>query len=145
MNPRAAHGPATQTHEIVPTNRTGRPDPARTRRWGDRRQELRFEIVGDVWASLEVRPAFRLVNVGEGGALIELPFPLPAGCRCSISLTAGDAAARVTAIVRHISPSAGRNGSCRIGIEFENVDPEARDQLGALLRKAAGSPPKVTR
>ncbi len=136
MTPETAQEPAGRTIEVVCTDGCGCPDPARERRWGDRRQELRFEIVGDVWANLEVRPAFRLLNIGEGGALIELPFPVPRGWRCGISLGAGECVARVAGVVRHVSPSEGANGSFRIGIEFQDIDAEARDHIGAVLRTA---------
>ena len=47
-----------------------------TRKIGDRRNKPRFEIVGDLWGSVEATMSMTLRNLGRGGALLESPLPL---------------------------------------------------------------------
>src|SRR5262245_42317214 len=51
-------------------------DGTMKRRIGDRRGKPRFEIVGDLWGSLDTSTTLTLKNLGRGGALIESPLPL---------------------------------------------------------------------
>ena len=43
----------------------------------DRRVRPRFEIVGQLWGTMETVVAMTLCNVGYGGALVESDVPLP--------------------------------------------------------------------
>ena len=47
------------------------------RKIGDRRIRPRFDIVGDLWGTLETVLQLPLRNVGRGGALIHSHVPLP--------------------------------------------------------------------
>jgi hypothetical protein len=46
------------------------------RRIGDRRAKTRFEIVGDLWGSLDASATMVVRNLGTGGAMLESPVPL---------------------------------------------------------------------
>jgi len=46
------------------------------RRIGDRRAKSRFEIVGDLWGSLDASATLVVRNLGTGGALLESSVPL---------------------------------------------------------------------
>ena len=56
------------------------------RRIGDRRSKPRFEIVGDLWASVDTTSSLLLQNVGPGGALLESTVPLAASCETSLNV-----------------------------------------------------------
>ncbi|MBA3884160.1 MAG: PilZ domain-containing protein [Acidobacteria bacterium] len=49
------------------------------RRGTDRRGKARFEIVGELWGSIEARSTLTIRNLGSGGALVESPAPLISG------------------------------------------------------------------
>src|SRR5512132_2338566 len=91
-------------------------------RLGDRRAELRFEIIGQLWGSLEVTEQLPLRNVGRGGALIEARVPLSADAVHNVRLMLGDQANDVQARVRHVTPvREGAGERYLIGLEFVNT------------------------
>ena len=45
-------------------------------RLGDRRTDLRFEIIGQLWGSLETVEDLPLCNLARGGALVESRMPV---------------------------------------------------------------------
>ena len=51
-------------------------DGTMKRRIGDRRGKPRFEIVGDLWGSIDTSTTLTLRNLGRGGALLDSPLPL---------------------------------------------------------------------
>ena len=44
---------------------------------GDRRSRVRLEVVGALWATLELTEPARVVNISRDGALITSPVPMP--------------------------------------------------------------------
>ena len=46
---------------------------------GDRRSRVRLEVVGALWATLELTEPARVVNISREGALITSPVPHTAG------------------------------------------------------------------
>ena len=44
---------------------------------GDRRSRVRLEVVGALWATLELTEPARVVNISREGALITSPVPMP--------------------------------------------------------------------
>jgi len=63
----------------------------------DRRQRVRFEVVGELWGSLATTVVVRVRNVSQGGMLVESPRPLPGGVACRIRVTSGGTALMVPA------------------------------------------------
>jgi len=96
-------------------------------RLADRRMATRFEILGELWGSVQATEPLRLCNLGREGALIESGDPLPVGSTQAIRLIRGANTAEIRATVRHLSPVYQEGGGRRylVGLEFMNLDKQA--------------------
>jgi hypothetical protein len=101
------------------------------RKLGDRRNRPRYDIVGDLWGTLETVLRLPLKNVGPGGALIESHVALPAESvhRLTFMFDGHDAATQVR--VRHVKPMLGSDGrkTYLIGVEFLSMHPALAGQI----------------
>jgi len=89
----------------------------------DRRLATRFEVVGELWGSVQALEPLQLCNLAAEGALVESATPLPVGSVQPIRLVRGTRAAEVRAAVRHLSPVhlPGGGQRYRIGLQFLQV------------------------
>jgi hypothetical protein len=105
------------------------------RKLGDRRGRPRYDIVGDLWGTLETVIRLPLRNVGPGGALIESHVPLPAESihRLTFLCNGQDASTQVR--VRHVKPMPTVTGdrTYLIGVEFLTVHPALVSQIGEWM------------
>jgi hypothetical protein len=110
----------------------------------DRRVATRFEIVGELWGSVQALESMRLCNLTPEGALVESVVPLPVGSVHPIRLIRGAEAMEVRAAVRHLSPVSleGGNRCYRVGLEFLNVTEQAAAWLGSLTEEQRMSSPQ---
>ncbi len=106
-------------------------------RLGDRRSELRFEIIGDLWATLVTTQSLPIVNVGAGGMLIESAGPLPVGSLQRFRLNIADDLRDVTATVRHVTAAPGRPDRYLVGLAFVDLPMEAHDWLQSVARSSS--------
>jgi len=111
------------------------------RKSGDRRGRPRFEIIGDLWGSLDVAATLTLVNLGFGGALLASPLRFPPESVHSMLAIADDETHTITARVRHCSPSTAAGGGYLVGVEFLNVSPILHDFLARQLAFGNGTLP----
>src|SRR5262245_31940722 len=96
------------------------------RKSGDRRQKPRFEIIGDLWGSLDVTATLTLINLGFGGALLLSPIRFPTESVHVMLATAEGETHTITARIRHCVMGASREGvgpGFLIGVEVLNVSP----------------------
>jgi hypothetical protein len=95
------------------------------RKLGDRRSRPRYDIVGDLWGTLETVLRLPLRNVGAGGALIESHVALPAESihRLTFSYDGQDASTQVR--IRHVKPAISMDGerTFLMGVEFLSAHP----------------------
>jgi hypothetical protein len=107
---------------------------------GDRRTRPRFDIVGDLWGSLETVLRLPLKNVGRGGALIHSHVPLPLQSVHRISLHAGDQELSVPVRVSHVEQQISADGerSYLIGVEFVSAQPALLQLVDRLLIAGQG-------
>ncbi len=112
------------------------------RRIGDRRSKPRFEIVGELWGSVDVNATLAVVNIGRGGALLESPVQLAAGALHSVQVVTDTESHRVTMRVRHsvAVPEADGPGY-RVGVEFVDVTAALDDFLARQLALGSGGMP----
>ena len=76
----------------------------------------------------------RLVNIGPGGLMLEAPVPLPVESSLHLHLVVAGERTDVDARVRGCVPrSRGRRQAWGVGVEFENLDPVARERLDRAL------------
>jgi len=111
-----------------------------TDRLGDRRNELRFEIIGQLYGSLETVEPLPLYNIGPGGALAESEISLTPDTACTVRLGVNGDTEDIEARVRHVRMVTGVNGLARylVGLEFAGLGDRARRHIERLV--AATSP-----
>jgi hypothetical protein len=98
-------------------------------RLGDRRGEMRFEIIGHLWGALENVERLPLRDIGLGGALVESRLPLaPDSVQAMALRFGGDAVHDVRVRVRHVRPSPAGAGYL-VGLEFMDLAAGAAEQI----------------
>jgi PilZ domain-containing protein len=93
--------------------------------YGDRRAHVRLEVVGSLWATLELSEPGRVLNISTTGVLIESPVSVPRDSLQSVSLLVDDKWIAVDAQVRRVEQRIPAQGfpDYLIGLEF--VSPPA--------------------
>jgi hypothetical protein len=110
-------------------------------RLGDRRSELRFEIIGQLWGSLEVLERLPLRNLGRGGALVESPLPLSAETVHDVRLMLGGEPNDLQVKVRHVTPLREAAGDrYLVGLEFVEASIGTLEQIDRIVAAAMGQP-----
>lgn len=104
------------------------------KRLGDRREHLRFDVSGRLWASLDVSQPVVLHNIGVGGALIEAKVVGELSALRSGQLTLRDRGPDVDVLIRHTAPLEPHEGRFLIGLEFINVSPATRACIDAYVQ-----------
>ena len=109
------------------------------RKMGDRRIRPRFDIVGDLWGTLETVLRLPLQNVSRGGALIHSHVPLPSQSVHRLAFHANGQDLSVPVRVSHVDPQVSADGerSYLIGVEFLSVQPALLELVDRWL--AAGN------
>ena len=102
-------------------------------RLGDRRGEIRFELIGDLWGTLAVAQSMPLVNIGPGGVLVESASPLAVGSSQWVRLTLGDDVNDLATTVRHVAPAPGKLARYLVGLAFEALPAETLERIEALV------------
>ena len=110
------------------------------RKLGDRRVKPRYDLVGDLWGTLETVLRLPLVNVSPGGALIESHVPLPAQSvhRLTFDCNGREAATQVK--VHHVRRQTAGDGSTRylIGVEFMSPHPALLGEISRWMVAGGG-------
>jgi hypothetical protein len=109
------------------------------RKLGDRRIRPRFDIVGDLWGTLEAVLPLPLRNVGRGGALIESHLPLPAESVHRLMFRSNGEDISTDVRVRYVRPLTSAEGQRKflIGLEFMAVHPVLLEQIERWLIEGA--------
>lgn len=109
--------------------------PMTMRRLGDRRSRPRFEIVGQLWGSLETLEPLDLVNLSRGGALLEGRVPLAPDSVQRLRVRFGDQTLDVQARVRHVATLSPATDGERylIGLEFLGLQEQVLEHIDRLL------------
>ena len=101
------------------------------RRLGDRRTRPRFEIVGDLWGTLDTVIDMPLRNIGRHGALVQSTVPLPPQSVHHVAVSCNGSQAPASVRVQHVRPVVGSDGRDYffIGLEFLVMPPELLAQI----------------
>lgn len=99
------------------------------RRIGDRRSKPRFEIVGDLWGSIDTTAAMQVINLGRGGALLETTLPLPAESVHWVTALADGQPHLLQIRVRHSAAAPGNRSRYRVGVEFLKLSPGVEEAI----------------
>ena len=110
------------------------------RKLGDRRIRPRFDIVGDLFGTLETVLRLPVRNVGRQGALIHshVPLPIESVHRLTFQSDGQDVSADVR--VRHVETELSLDGerTYLIGVEFVMVPPVLGQQIERWLDSSEG-------
>jgi hypothetical protein len=112
-------------------------------RLGDRRNDLRFEIIGQLWGSLETVEPHPLVNLARGGALIESRTRLNPEMVRVVRFQFNGASHDIQAKVRHVTADTAPDGErFLIGLEFIEPSAAALEQIDKVVAaRLAGTKP----
>lgn len=110
------------------------------RRNGDRRVRPRFEVVGDLWGTVEAVLRLPLRNVGLNGALIESHMPLAMDSIHRIAWDTFGQEVSAEVRVRHVTGMLGADGEqvYRVGVEFVAPSPVLTEQIQHWLTVVSG-------
>lgn len=110
------------------------------RKFGDRRIRPRFDVVGDLWGTLETVLPLPLRNVGRGGALIESRVALPAQSVHRLTFRSNGADLSTEVRVRYVKPHRAESGdrTFLIGLEFTTAQPALLEQIDQWLIESQG-------
>lgn len=111
-----------------------------TRRLVDRRNQRRFEIVGDLWGTVETVLRLPVRNVGVNGALLESRVQLAVNSIHRIGWYADGHETSARVRVRRTQRVTGLDGehTFLIGVEFLARDSLLREQIQGWLRSPSG-------
>lgn len=111
------------------------------RRLGDRRNRPRYDIVGELWGTLETVVRMPLRNVGRGGLLMESHVPLAPNSVHRLSFSSNGEEMPAQVCVRHVRPATTVEGEpCfLIGLEFISVQPIMVDRISQWLAHSGAS------
>lgn len=105
-------------------------------RLGDRREQVRFDVAGQLWASLEVNADVVVRNMSVGGALVEAK--LAPGLRTvrSAQMAVPERGSALNAMVRHMTPLSADPAEDRylIGLQFVNPSSVVLADVERLVR-----------
>lgn len=103
-------------------------------RLGDRRGDLRFEIIGQLWGSLETVESHSLLNLARGGALVETRTrPNPEAVR-AVRFAFNGTSHDIQVKVRHVTSETVPDGKrYLVGLEFVEPGASALEQIDRLV------------
>ena len=115
------------------------------RRLGDRRGRPRFEIVGDLWGTLDSVIAMPLLNVGKGGALVQSSVPLTPQSVHHVAVSCEGQQTPASVQVRHVRPVAAPDGRdyYLIGLEFLSMPAALLAQIEVWMNGGTSVPEGV--
>lgn len=99
---------------------------------GDRRSRVRLEVVGALWATLELVEPAHVVNISPDGALITSSVLMPPESVQPLHLRLEGRDVTVDARVRHVRRVSGPNEPSRylVGVEFLSPPPGLERGVG---------------
>lgn len=115
--------------------RAGRPV---RRSFVDRRRHQRFDIDGDLAATLTSTHLLRIANVGRHGALVQTFAPLPQHSVYDARLVIANEECDVRFRVLHVRRAAPGGAPYLMGVEFLELSPRAVARIDALLAAGEG-------
>ena len=105
-------------------------------RLGDRRGELRFEIIGHLWGALESTEHLPLRDIGRGGVLVESRLPLaPDSVHAMLLRFGAEPDHDVRVRVRHVRPADAGEGYL-VGLEFLDLTAPAVAEIDRFVGAA---------
>ena len=103
---------------------------------GDRRGAMRFQVVGELWTSVDVRETVVIRNISPGGALLETRLGPAARAGGAAYLRLPERGPDLLVAVRHVTPLPlpPTNPQFLLGVEFVRLSTAARSAVEAFIR-----------
>jgi hypothetical protein len=130
----------------LPLTLTEEPPMTTRRRLGDRRNRVRYEIVGQLWGSLETFEPMEVHNLSRGGALVETRLPLNADSVQRVRFTSPGQTLDLQVRVAHVSQRQDVTApeNFLVGMQFLALPSQAAEYVDrvveANLNEAAAAP-----
>lgn len=90
--------------------------------------EVRFENGADLRTAC-------LGNISEGGIFVATERPLPAGTPLRLFITAPEGTVEMAGRVAWARPTSSRNGAAGMGVRFEDLSLEQREQIADVVAR----------
>ncbi len=101
---------------------------------GDRREQIRFVTLGELWASLRhTSHTAAIRDVSLRGALIELTWPVTIRTIRVMDVVLRDGGPSLTGIVRHVRPAPDAEDRWLVGLEFVRLSASSRSELMSVV------------
>jgi hypothetical protein len=107
------------------------------RRLGDRRSRVRYEIVGQLWGSLETLEPLEIHNLSRGGALVETRVNLSTDTVHRLRFASPENTLDLQARVAHVSPRQDVTAADNylVGMQFLGLPPQAADYIERVVQR----------
>jgi hypothetical protein len=121
---------------------TEEPPMTTRRRLGDRRNRVRYEIVGQLWGSLETFEPMEVHNLSRGGALVETRVPLTTDSVQRLRFASPGHTLDLQARVAHVSQRQDVTApeNFLVGLQFIGLPPQAGDYIDGVVAANLGDP-----
>jgi hypothetical protein len=106
------------------------------RRIGDRRGKPRYDVVGELWGTLEMAVRLTVRNASPAGALLESRVPLAPDSVHLLRLSGDERDTATRVQVRHVNPAATGGSTYLIGVEFLSPAPSFARAVAARIAVA---------
>jgi hypothetical protein len=106
------------------------------RRIGDRRGKPRFDVVGELWGTLEMVVGLAVRNASPAGALLESHVPLAPDSVHLLRLSGDERDTGTRVQVRHVNPAAAGASTYLIGVGFLSPAPSFARTVAARIASA---------
>jgi len=104
-----------------------------SQRLGDRRAAVRFEIVGELWGTLQVAQTVKVLNLSAGGMLIESPVTLAPGSLYDAHVTIDDRHMVIPVRATRVTPLMPGSAVCTAAFEFVELPSDVRNVIDRLV------------
>lgn len=91
--------------------------------------EPRFEIVGDLWGTIEIVCPLPVLDISSGGALIRADRPWELGSVHALSIGHGGDIGDARVCVRHVRACPGERNAFFVGVAFLALSPALAEQI----------------
>jgi hypothetical protein len=101
----------------------------------ERRRHQRVRIDGAMSGRATVMANFRVEDLSETGASLEMQIPLSLSSECILSLNLAHAPVEVQGTVTRVAPKEGTDGLYRVNVDFHDVETIDQGLLQSFLER----------
>ena len=99
----------------------------------ERRRHPRVRLGGRTGGRATVFADFKVIELSESGACLEMAEPLVVGAECILTLNLSQVAVELSGRVVTVEPASQAGGPCQVAVEFLQAESLDQDLLEAFL------------